>query len=213
MTVLSAIDTTHVQPRLFTVPVLYVVTSGGLPLGGTTLIGGAPGTGKSTLLLEAACAVPWESFYFTGEEPVEAIAQRAARLGLRSDVLRVVATHSAYEVATTVSTIRPALCVVDSIQSITAEGSRGAPGPPSHLRAVVGSIGAAARASGTAVIFVCHETKDGGFAGPRTVEHDVDIVLRMTREPRRITVVKNRFGPAPLELPIEVTQRGVRIVR
>jgi DNA repair protein RadA/Sms len=207
---LSSLDVSRVQPRLFTVPILDAVT-GGLPLGGSTLIAGSPGAGKSTLLLEAAVAVPWESFYFTGEERVEAVALRAARLGIRSDVLRVAATKSADEIAEAITLRRPALTVVDSIQTITVKRLWSDAGSPSQLRASAALIHDSAAQAGTAVVFVCHETKSGGFAGPRSVEHLVDVALHVERSPRRIVAVKNRFGSAPIEVDFELTGEGVRM--
>jgi DNA repair protein RadA/Sms len=198
-----------VQPRLFTTSVLDVLTSGGLPLGGATLVGGAPGAGKSTLLLEAASKVPWESFYVSGEESAVAIAQRAERLGVRCNgVVAVAATSDADAIAEAIVSKAPALCVVDSIQAVTTRVSPGQMGSPTQLRAVVDLLTKAARKAGTALVLVCHETKVGGFAGPRTVEHLVDVVLRVERSPRRIVAVKNRFGPAPVVVPLTMNAVG-----
>jgi DNA repair protein RadA/Sms len=196
-------------PRLFTTKILDLVTSGGLPLGGTTLVGGAPGAGKSTLLLEAACAVRWESFYFSGEESAEAVAQRAERLGVRfNGAVAVASTNDADAIAEAILTRAPALAVVDSIQTVTTKTATGAAGGSTQLCAVTNLLCAAARRSGTALVLVCHETKVGGFAGPRAVEHLVDVVLRVERTPRRIVAVKNRFGQAPVQVPLTMDAVG-----
>jgi DNA repair protein RadA/Sms len=209
---LATLEIPPEAPRLFTTQVLDAVTSGGLPLGGTTLVGGAPGAGKSTLLLEAACKVPWESFYFSGEESEGAVAQRAERLGVRSlGAVAVAATDNADEIADAILTRAPALAIVDSIQTITTKTAQGAAGHATQLCAVTNLLTKAARMSGTALVIVCHETKAGGFAGPRAVEHLVDVVLRVERTPRRILAVKNRFGPAPVAVPL--TMDGVGAVR
>lgn len=202
---LSSITAIGPQPRLFTVPVLDKVTGGGLPLGGSTLIGGAPGAGKSTLLLEAATAVPWETFYFTGEETVAAIARRSRRLGLQSAALKVAETRSADEIAEAIASRQPALCVVDSIQTVVTSRCKSAARTPGQLRTITEELCSAAMRAGTALVLVCHETKVGGFAGPRAVEHLVDVALRMEREPaRRIVAVKNRFGPAPVAVDLDI---------
>ncbi len=209
---LATLQIPPVQPRLYTTEVLDAVTSGGLPLGGATLVGGAPGAGKSTLLIEAACRVPWESFYFSGEESAGAVAQRAERLGVRGlGAVAVASTEDADAIAEAIRTRAPALCVVDSIQTVTTATSHGAMGSPTQLRAVVDLLVKAARESQTALVLVCHETKAGGFAGPRAVEHLVDVVLRLERSPRQIVAVKNRFGPAPVI--IHLTMNDVGAVR
>ena len=199
-------------PRLYsTFPLDYV--TGGLPLGGSTLIGGAPGAGKSTLLLQAACAIRFPSQYHTAEETVAAVARRAEKYGLWSDNLEIDATHDVDEIVDSIIHHGPALCVVDSIQTIHTTKIRAQPGSPSQLRAVTELLCSAARQSQTALVLVCHETKSGGFAGPRAVEHLVDVVLRLEREPeRRLIVVKNRHGEAPIELPVEITATGVHAV-
>ncbi len=209
---LATLTIPPVQPRLYTTEVLDLVTSGGLPLGGSTLIGGAPGAGKSTLLIEAACRVPWDSVYVTGEETVEAIARRVKRLNLYSSTINVAASKDADDIAAMIHQRGPAICVVDSIQTIVTKTCKSAEGSPSQLKAVVGLLIDAARYSGSALVMVCHETKQAGLAGPRTIEHMPDIVLRIEREPeRQIVVMKNRYGPAPLSIPFSLDNEGIRI--
>jgi DNA repair protein RadA/Sms len=196
-------------PRLYTIFPLDYVT-GGLPLGGSLLIGGAPGAGKSTLLLQAACAVRFPSQYFTAEEKIKRISRRASRLGLRSDNLQIDETKDVDEIADSIIRHRPALCVVDSIQTIKTSKLRSLPGSLSQVRAVTEMLCSATGEAGTALVLVCHETKSGGFAGPRAVEHLVDVVLRLEREPeRRLISVKNRDDETPIELPVEITSKGV----
>lgn len=200
--------------RLQTTSILDFATGGGLVLGSSTLLAGAPGAGKSTILLEAACAVS-SALYFSGEEPVEAVAWRAERLGVRAlSSVRVAATDDADAVAEAIGDRCAPLCIVDSVQTMRVRGPEGRPnrgqvGSPSQVRAVVELIAKAAQRSNTAVVFVCHETKAGGIAGPRAVEHLVDTVLRFEREPSRCLVtVKNRHGPAPLRTSVSMGPDG-----
>lgn len=194
--------------RITTSLILDVAVGGGLVAGSSTLLSGAPGAGKSTVLLEAACAVPG-SLYVSAEEPVEAVARRAERLGVRSTSgVLVAATDDADAVAEALGDRVVPLCVVDSIQTMRRRNHRGQVGSPSQVRAVVELIVGAARRNGTAVVFVCHETKAGGIAGPRAVEHLVDTVLRFERQPRCLVTVKNRHGPAPVRTPVSLGADG-----
>jgi DNA repair protein RadA/Sms len=199
-------------PRLYSIFPLDYVT-GGLPLGGSVLIGGAPGAGKSTLLLQAACAVRFPSQYHTAEENVKRISGRASRLGLRSDNLQINETKDVDEIIDSIIRDKPALCVVDSIQTIRTTELRSQPGSLSQVRAVTEMLVSEAQHAGTALVLVCHETKSGGFAGPRTVEHLVDVVLRLECEPeRRLISKKNRDDMTPISLPVEITSTGVHAV-
>jgi DNA repair protein RadA/Sms len=175
---------------------------GGLVAGSATLIGGDPGIGKSTLLLQAAAKVAAQGFavaYISGEEAVDQIRLRARRLGLGAAPLRLAAATSVRDILTTLGeSAPPALVVVDSIQTMYSDLIEGAPGTVSQVRAAAHELIRFAKESGAALALVGHVTKDGAIAGPRVLEHMVDTVLSFEGERshqyRILRATKNRYG-------------------
>ena len=175
---------------------------GGLVAGSATLIGGDPGVGKSTLLLQAAARVAMAGLpvaYISGEEAADQVRLRARRLGLGSAPVQLAAATSVRDILTTLGEGRaPALLVIDSIQTMHSDLIEGAPGTVSQVRASAQELIRYAKESGAALVLVGHVTKDGAIAGPRVLEHMVDTVLRFEGERshqyRILRAAKNRFG-------------------
>jgi DNA repair protein RadA/Sms len=175
---------------------------GGLVAGSATLIGGDPGIGKSTLLLQAAARIAAQGravAYISGEEATDQVRLRARRLGLGSAPLRLAAATSVRDILTTLADhAPPALVVVDSIQTMYSDLIEGAPGTVSQVRASAHELIRFAKESGAALVLVGHVTKDGAIAGPRVLEHMVDTVLSFEGERshqyRILRATKNRFG-------------------
>jgi len=174
---------------------------GGLVAGSATLIGGDPGIGKSTLLLQAAAKVAAQGIpvaYISGEEAADQVRLRARRLGLGSAPLRLAAATSVRDILATLAGDAPALVVMDSIQTMYSDLIEGAPGTVSQVRASAHELIRFAKESGAAIVLVGHVTKDGAIAGPRVLEHMVDTVLSFEGERshqyRILRAVKNRFG-------------------
>jgi DNA repair protein RadA/Sms len=176
------------------------VLGGGLVEGSVVLVGGDPGIGKSTLLLQALAAmgarVP--GLYVTGEESLAQVAARAVRLGLPVDNLTALAETSVEKILALTAAARPRLVVADSIQTLWTEQLTAAPGSVSQVREAAARLVRFAKESGTSVFLVGHVTKDGGIAGPRVLEHMVDAVLYFEGESgsrfRVLRAFKNRFG-------------------
>ncbi len=192
------------------------VLGGGLVPGSAVLVGGDPGIGKSTLLLQAAArfaAGGLPTIYISGEEAAAQVRMRAARLGLAQAPVRLGAETALREVLTSLDAERPGLAVIDSIQTLWSDGVEAAPGSVAQVRQVAHDLVGFAKRRGTAVILVGHVTKDGQIAGPRVVEHMVDCVLYFEGErghPFRILrAVKNRFGPADEIGVFEMTGAGL----
>ncbi|TFI56555.1 DNA repair protein RadA [Sphingomonas parva] len=175
---------------------------GGLVAGSATLIGGDPGIGKSTLLLQAAARIAGRGLsvaYISGEEATDQVRLRARRLGVGAAPVRLAAATSVRDILTTLEeSAPPALLIIDSIQTMHSDLIEGAPGTVSQVRASAGELIRYAKESGSALILVGHVTKDGSIAGPRVLEHMVDTVLAFEGERshqyRILRAVKNRFG-------------------
>src|SRR6476469_6697711 len=175
---------------------------GGIVAGSAMLVGGDPGIGKSTLLLQVAARLAGEGHkvvYVSGEESAEQVRLRAVRLGLGAAPVRLAAATSVRDILTTMSGGEPpALLVIDSIQTMHSDLIEGAPGTVSQVRASAGELIRYAKESGAAVVLVGHVTKDGSIAGPRVLEHMVDTVLSFEGERshqyRILRAMKNRFG-------------------
>jgi DNA repair protein RadA/Sms len=178
------------------------VFGGGLVPGSVTLIGGEPGIGKSTLLLQVAeaLATVHAVLYATGEESTAQVALRARRLGGNYARVQVVTETDLDAVLGLAESTRPVLLVVDSIQTMQLAAVASAAGAITQLRECTAALVRFAKASGTAVLIVGHVTKDGAIAGPRMLEHLVDTVLYFERDAgsrfRRVRAAKNRFGAA-----------------
>jgi DNA repair protein RadA/Sms len=175
---------------------------GGLVEGSATLIGGDPGIGKSTLLLQAAAKLALAGHgvaYVSGEEAADQVRLRAQRLGLGTAPIKLAAATSTRDILTTFGQdVPPALLVIDSIQTMHSDLIEGAPGTVSQVRASAQELIRFAKERGTAVVLVGHVTKDGAIAGPRVLEHMVDTVLSFEGERshqyRILRAIKNRFG-------------------
>src|SRR3569623_498666 len=175
---------------------------GGIVAGSAMLVGGDPGIGKSTLLLQVAARLASEGrkvVYVSGEESAEQVRLRAVRLGLGAAPVRLAAATSVRDILTTVGGDEPpALLVIDSIQTMHSDLIEGAPGTVSQVRASAQELIRFAKERGSAVVLVGHVTKDGSIAGPRVLEHMVDTVLSFEGERshqyRILRAIKNRFG-------------------
>lgn len=175
---------------------------GGFVAGSATLIGGDPGIGKSTLLLQATARLAGmgrQVAYVSGEEAADQVRLRARRLGLGQAPVQLAAATSVRDILTTLGQgAPPALLVIDSIQTMHSDLIEGAPGTVSQVRAAAGELIRFAKERGTAVVLVGHVTKDGSIAGPRVLEHMVDTVLSFEGERshqyRILRAIKNRFG-------------------
>ena len=192
------------------------VLGGGLVTGSATLVGGDPGIGKSTLLLQAAARFAQRGLsvlYISGEEAAAQVRMRAERLGLADAPVRLGAETGLRDILTTLDAERPDLAIIDSIQTMWADNVDSAPGSVTQVRAAAHELTAFAKRRGTAVILVGHVTKEGQIAGPRVVEHMVDTVLYFEGERghqfRILRSVKNRFGPADEIGVFEMTGAGL----
>lgn len=177
------------------------VLGGGLVQGSVVLIGGDPGIGKSTLLLQAIAALAGRlrGIYVSGEESLAQLAARAERLGIELGTIECLAQTRLEAIIGVLERERPALAVIDSIQTIWSEALTAAPGSVSQVRECAAELVRFAKTRGVAVILVGHVTKEGGIAGPRVLEHMVDAVLYFEGESgsrlRVLRALKNRFGP------------------
>ncbi len=192
------------------------VLGGGLVPGGVVLIGGDPGIGKSTLLLQALAqlASRVSTLYITGEESGEQVALRAQRLALDPSGLQLLAEINLEKIGAVLSDTRPRVVVVDSIQTVYSEQLTSAPGSVAQVRECAAQLTRAAKQAGHSLILVGHVTKEGTLAGPRVLEHIVDTVLYFEGETsssfRLIRAFKNRYG-AVNELGVfAMTERGLR---
>lgn len=193
---------------------------GGLVPGSATLIGGDPGIGKSTLLLQVAAKIAAqgpEVAYVSGEEAADQIRLRARRLGVGGPSLRLGTATSVRDILTTLGErAPPALLVIDSIQTMYSDLIEGAPGTVSQVRASAHELIRFAKESGSALILVGHVTKDGSLAGPRVLEHMTDTVLSFEGERshqyRILRAVKNRFGGTDEIGVFSMAESGLRQV-
>jgi len=194
------------------------VLGGGLVEGGVVLIGGDPGIGKSTLLLQVLCHLgrSAQAIYVSGEESPQQIAMRAKRLGLDASEVELLAEINLEKILATLQTHKPNIAVIDSIQTVYSEALTSAPGSVAQVRECSAQLTRLAKQLGITVILVGHVTKDGTLAGPRVLEHIVDTVLYFEGDQnssfRLIRAFKNRFG-AVNELGVfAMTEKGLREV-
>ncbi len=195
------------------------VLGGGLVPGSVTLLGGEPGIGKSTLVLQALAGLVAErpgerAMVVTAEESRQQVRARAERLGVLSADLWLLAETSLASIATQIRQVRPAVVAVDSVQTIHDPAFESAPGTVSQVRECTHRLVQLAKQEGVAVILVGHVTKEGSLAGPRTLEHLVDTVLSFEGDRhhalRMLRAVKHRFGPTSELGLFEMTGSGLR---
>jgi DNA repair protein RadA/Sms len=189
-------------PRISTnIPSLDRVLGGGLVIGAVTLVGGEPGIGKSTLLLQVANELAEDGpvLYVSGEESPRQIALRARRLGTASDDIRVFTETSVERILAEVEKMKPVAVIVDSIQTVHTTANVSTPGSVGQVRDSAGTLMAAAKRLSLPIFLIGHITKEGTIAGPKTLEHIVDTVLYFEGEKfqnyRVVRAYKNRFGP------------------
>ena len=192
------------------------VLGGGVVPGAALLLGGEPGVGKSTLLLQMAGAVAGRGgsvLVASAEESVGQVGLRAARLAITAEGVLLSAQRDVDAIIGTARSLRPDLLVVDSIQAVTVREVGGAPGGVAQVRESVARLIHFAKDSGVAVVLVGHVTKDGGIAGPKLVEHAVDVVLYLEGDPERglrvLRGLKNRFGATHQVGLFEMGDRGL----
>lgn len=210
------------EPRLPThIDELDRVLGGGIVPGSLVLLGGEPGIGKSTLLLQAAAGVRGPVLYATGEESAAQVRLRAARLGLADGdagrAIAVLAEHDIGRIVEVARSLRPMLVVVDSIQTATVDDLDGAAGSVGQVREAAVALMALAKEDGVAVVLVGHVTKDGSLAGPKTLEHLVDAVIALEGDRyaalRVLRAAKNRFGSTDEVGVFEIAATGLLEVR
>ncbi len=191
---------------------------GGLVAGGIVLLGGDPGIGKSTLLLQALATLSAhrEVLYVSGEESGEQVAMRARRLALDSRRVRFLAEIQLERILATLRSAKPQVAVIDSIQTLWSEQLSSAPGSVAQVRECTAQLTRLAKQSGLTVVLVGHVTKEGALAGPRVLEHIVDTVLYFEGDPhssfRLLRAVKNRFGAANEIGVFAMSDRGLKSV-
>ena len=212
-------DVAELPRRLTGIGELDRVLGGGVVPGSAVLVGGDPGIGKSTILLQAAAhlAASGEVVYLSGEEAVAQVQMRAARLGVERAPVKLGAETNLRDILATLETL-PArsVAIIDSIQTLFADSLESAPGTVAQVRACAQELIRYAKRSGSAVFIVGHVTKDGQIAGPRVLEHMVDTVLYFEGERghqfRILRAVKNRFGGTDEIGVFEMTDRGLEEV-
>lgn len=204
-------------PRLTTgVAEFDRVTGGGLVPGSALLVGGDPGIGKSTILLQVAAAISKSAScaYISGEEAVDQVRMRAERLGLANSPVQLAAATSVRDILATLDVAAPPrLVIIDSIQTMYLDNLDSAPGSVSQVRGAADTLIRLAKRRGFTIVLVGHVTKEGNIAGPRVLEHMVDTVLYFEGERghqfRILRAVKNRFGPADEIGVFEMTGSGL----
>jgi DNA repair protein RadA/Sms len=213
---LSEIEAAEVERTPTGLSELDRALGGGIVEGGVVLIGGDPGIGKSTLLLQAAerLSQSMPVLYVTGEESGAQVALRARRLGLREAPVRVLAEIQLERILAAIEAEQPKFCVIDSIQTLFSDALTSAPGSVAQVRECAAHLTRAAKSSGTAVVLVGHVTKEGALAGPRVLEHMVDTVLYFEGDThssfRLVRAIKNRFGAVNEIGVFAMTERGLK---
>ena len=193
------------------------VLGGGIVEGGVVLIGGDPGIGKSTLLLQALDALQragQKTLYVTGEESGAQVALRSRRLGIVNSQVQVLAEIQLEKILHTLQAHKPAIAVIDSIQTVYSDQLTSAPGSVAQVRECAAHLTRAAKSSGVAIVLVGHVTKEGALAGPRVLEHMVDTVLYFEGDThssfRLVRAIKNRFGAVNEIGVFAMTESGLK---
>jgi DNA repair protein RadA/Sms len=210
---ITEIDSTVGQPQPTTIPELDRVLGGGLAPGSVTLLGGEPGIGKSTLLMQLLAAWPKKTLYVTAEESAQQVRLRAERLDALSDNVWLLAEMSLPNIFNAIQQVSPDLVVIDSIQTIADPELSSPPGSVVQVRGCAHRLVQEAKHRNLPVIMVGHVTKEGGLAGPRVLEHVVDTVLSFEGERhhalRLLRAAKHRFGPTSELGLFEMTETGM----
>src|SRR4051812_28500376 len=210
---ISDVELDSARARPTGVSELDRVLGGGLVPGAVVLLAGEPGVGKSTLLLEVASQASGRVLYVTGEESAGQVRLRAERTGALRDELYLAAESDLGPILGHIDALHPDLLIVDSIQTMSTATADGAPGGVTQTRAVTVALTGLAKERGLPVVLVGHVTKDGGIAGPRVLEHLVDVVLAFEGDKhstlRMVRGVKNRFGPADEVGCFELRDQGI----
>lgn len=195
---LQDVDTSE-SPRLHTgMGELDRVLGGGLTVGSIVLVGGDPGMGKSTLMLQLSATVPGTALYISGEESLHQIKHRAERLGVADADIRVAAETNIEVVAALIESVRPAVVIVDSVQTMVTDMLESTAGSVAQVRECTALLTKVAKKAGIPIILIGHVTKDGMIAGPKVLEHMVDTVLQFEGDGmysyRVLRALKNRYG-------------------
>lgn len=192
------------------------VLGGGLVPGSLVLLGGEPGIGKSTLALQLASALP-NTVYISAEESIEQIKLRAVRLSLVANTLRLGNESDVDKIISAIRELKPALAIVDSVQTIYSTDVEGEPGNVTQIRASAVKLMETAKQTGTAIVLISHVTKDGMITGPKTLEHLVDTVLYLEGDRhhfyRILRTVKNRFGATDEVGVFQMVEKGLAEVK
>ncbi|CAM5788307.1 DNA repair protein RadA [Rhizobacter sp. Root404] len=216
VTTLSEIEASDVDRQPTGIDELDRVLGGGIVAGGVVLIGGDPGIGKSTLLLQALDSLSrgMKTLYVTGEESGAQVALRSRRLGLNGSQVRVLAEIQLEKISATLDQEQPAVCVIDSIQTVYSDQLSSAPGSVAQVRECAAQLTRIAKRSGTTIVLVGHVTKEGALAGPRVLEHIVDTVLYFEGDThssfRLVRAIKNRFGAVNEIGVFAMTEKGLK---
>jgi len=217
LTKLGDIEATDIDRTATGLEELDRTLGGGVVEGGVVLIGGDPGIGKSTLLLQALDALQrkgMNTLYVTGEESGAQVALRSRRLGLDNSQVQVLAEIQLEKILATLQIERPNIAVIDSIQTVYSDQLTSAPGSVAQVRECAAHLTRAAKATGTAIVLVGHVTKEGALAGPRVLEHMVDTVLYFEGDThssfRLIRAIKNRFGAVNEIGVFAMTEKGLK---
>src|SRR3954463_5204875 len=215
--VLGEIEASEVDRTPTGIGELDRVLGGGIVEGGVVLIGGGPGVGKSTLLLQALDGLQRTSvptLYVTGEESGAQVALRSRRLGLDNSQVKVLAEIQLEKILPAIAAMQPAVAVIDSIQTVYSDQLTSAPGSVAQVRECAAHLTRAAKAGGTSIVLVGHVTKEGALAGPRVLEHMVDTVLYFEGDThssfRLVRAIKNRFGAVNEIGVFAMTEKGLK---
>ena len=217
VTPLAAIEAQDVARTPSGLSELDRVLGGGVVEGGVVLIGGDPGIGKSTLLLQAMDALQRSglpTLYVTGEESGAQVALRSRRLGIEGSQVNLLAEIQLEKILATIDAVQPAVAVIDSIQTVYSDQLSSAPGSVAQVRECAAHLTRMAKSTGITVILVGHVTKEGALAGPRVLEHMVDTVLYFEGDThssfRLVRAIKNRFGAVNEIGVFAMTEKGLK---